>query len=358
MLDIVSKFRLKGTPIYCERYGNGHINKTYRMICDSGFEYILQRINKNVFKDPIALMNNISMLTNYIKKRIRNSREVLTLVPTLSGQNYQVDEEGEYWRTYDFVTDSICIEQVEHACDFYQSALAFGKFQDMLSEYPAHTLNETIPGFHDTVSRYAVFKKAIKADVCGSVDSVRPEIDFVLSQESFASTLMNLLKAGELPLRVTHNDTKLNNVLFDRETRKGVCVIDFDTIMSGVITNDFGEAIRFGASTATEDEKDLSKVEMDIKLYTVFVKGFLEACGKNLTKKEIELLPVGAKMMTLENGVRFLTDYLSGDTYFKIHYSDQNLDRCRTQFKLVSDMDNKWGKMNEIIFKEAKILGL
>ena len=233
--------------------------------------------------------------------------------------------------------------------DFYESALAFGNFQRLLADYPADTLHETIRGFHDTRARFEVFRQAVEKDVCGRADSVRKEIEFVLSHEDVANVFGKLQENGEVPLRVTHNDTKLNNIMIDNTTGKGICVIDLDTVMPGLVMNDFGDSIRFGASTAAEDEQDLSKVSCSMELFEIYVKGFLEGCAGSLTPKEVELLPMGAKVMTYECGMRFLTDYLEGDHYFKIHREGHNLDRARTQFKLVEDMENKWDTMMEIV---------
>ena len=229
--------------------------------------------------------------------------------------------------------------------DFYESAVAFGHFQRLLADYPAETLYETIEGFHDTKARFRTFKNAVEKDVCGRAASVQKEIDFVLAHEDVANVFGNLQEKGEIPLRVTHNDTKLNNIMIDNVTRKGICVIDLDTVMPGLAMNDFGDSIRFGASTAAEDETDLSKVSCSMELYELYVRGFLEGCAGSLTQKEIELLPMGAKVMTYECGMRFLTDYLEGDHYFKIHRENHNLDRARTQFKLVEDMEAKWDTM-------------
>lgn len=353
MLEIAGRFCFRGKPVRCDKFGNGLVNQTYLVVCDSGTKYIMQKVNTSTFKDPVSLMKNIDMVTRYLKQRVSSAREALSLVPAVEGNIYVQDEQNGFWRAYDFITDSICLENAEYISDFYQSGLAFGRFLDMLTLYPADTLIETIPAFHDTVSRYSAFKKAVSLDVCGRAKKVQREIDFALSQEFFSSIFMDLLKAGDLPLRVTHNDTKLNNVLFDRKTRTALCVIDLDTVMPGLVMNDFGDAIRFGASTAAEDEKDLSKVQMDLELYTAFTNGFIEACGKNITKQEIELLPTGVKLMTLECGVRFLTDYLSDDTYFRTQYPEHNLDRCRTQFKLVSDMEKKWPEMHRIVARVA-----
>ena len=249
---------------------------------------------------------------------------------------------------YAFIEDSLCLQQPQTPSDFYESAVAFGQFQQMLKEFPAHTLHETIPNFHNTPDRYRIFREVLKKDPVGRVKEVQSEIDFVLSREQEAGTLLQLLEAGKLPLRVTHNDTKLNNVMLDEKTRKALCVIDLDTVMPGLSLYDFGDSIRFGAASAPEDEQDLSKMEMRLDRFETFTKGFLSACP-DLTDTELELLPMGAKLMTLECGVRFLTDYLDGDHYFATHRPGQNLDRARTQFKLVADMEQKWEQMHHIV---------
>ena len=245
------------------------------------------------------------------------------------------------------------MEKSEH---FYQSAVAFGNFQRLLADYPAETLYETIEGFHDTKARFQVFKETVKKDVVGRASKVKDEIQFVLDREDVANYFADLLSRGEIPLRVTHNDTKLNNIMIDNKTGKGICVIDLDTVMPGSALYDYGDSIRFGASTAAEDETDLSKVSCSMELFELYAKGYIEGCGGKLTRKEIELMPMGAKVMTFECGMRFLTDYLQGDTYFKIHREDHNLDRSRTQFKLVEDMERKWYTMEGIIEKYNKSL--
>jgi Ser/Thr protein kinase RdoA (MazF antagonist) len=343
------EFKLDGKPIYCGRYGSGHINQTYLLVDATAREYILQRINKNVFKRPDLLMRNIVAVTNHLRAKAQSHREVLTLVPTLAGEDWLVDEDGEYWRLYDFVTDIVSMDKAETPADLRESGLAFGRFQRQLADFPAETLHETIPHFHDTPDRYRALKEAIAADTHGRAKEVGAEIEFALAREAFAATLMDLQAKGDLPLRVTHNDTKLNNVLFDRMTRKALCVIDLDTVMPGLAANDFGDTIRFGATSAAEDEPDLAKVNFVMPLYEAFAGGFLEACGESLTPCEREHLPHGAKMMTLECGVRFLTDYLSGDTYFRTGRAGQNLDRCRTQFKLVQDMERAFDDMRRTI---------
>ncbi len=358
--EAISQFRYEGVLIDERPYGSGHINDTYLLtfeIAEMGtIKVILQRMNKNIFTKPIELMENILNVTSYLRKKIIENggdpdRETLNVIRTVDDMPYFVDSEGEYWRSYKFITDATSYDQVESPEDFYQSAVAFGNFQRLLAEYPAETLHETIEGFHDTKARFQVFKKAVEDDVCGRAASVQKEIQFVLEHEHLANVFADLLEKKEIPLRVTHNDTKLNNIMIDNKTRKGICVIDLDTVMPGLAMNDFGDSIRFGASTATEDEQDLSKVSCDMELFDLYAKGFIEGCGGKLTEKEIDLMPTGAMVMTFECGMRFLTDYLQGDTYFKIHRENHNLDRCRTQFKLVKDMEAKWDTMREIIDK-------
>ena len=292
-------------------------------------------------------------VTDYLRGIIEKNggdiaRETMTVQRTKEGKNYYRDSQGGCWRVYPFVEGTVCLQAVEDPEQFYQSAVAFGNFQRLLAGYDASTLHETIAKFHDTRNRFANFKKALEADVCGRAKDVQPEIDFVLAREKDCAVLMDQLEAGKLPLRVTHNDTKLNNILMDKKTGTGICVIDLDTVMPGLALNDFGDSIRFGANHCAEDEKDLSKVNFDLDLFEIYTKGFLEAAGDALTTAEKENLPWGAKLMTLECGISFLTDYLEGDHYFRVHREGQNLDRCRTQFKLVSDMEANWDKMSAI----------
>ena len=357
--EAIESYQFAGELVDVRPYGSGHINDTYLVtLKEDGSEkkVILQRMNKNIFTKPVELMENVLGVTSYLRERIIENggnpdRETLNVIPTSEGKPYFVDSEGEYWRAYKFITGATSYDAVETPEDFYQSAVSFGNFQRLLAEYPAETLHETIEGFHDTKARFAVFKKAVEEDACGRAASVQKEIDFVLAHEDVANVFGDMLAKGELPLRVTHNDTKLNNIMIDDETRKGICVIDLDTVMPGLAMNDFGDSIRFGASTAAEDEQDLSKVSCDMGLFEIYTKGYIEGCGGRLTEKEIEMLPMGAKVMTFECGMRFLTDYLEGDHYFKIHREGHNLDRCRTQFKLVEDMEAKWDTMQEIVKK-------
>jgi len=349
MLKVLQSFRLDGTPAACDRYGRGHINQTYLVTTDIGHRYILQRINRHVFANIPALMENIHAVTQYLARQDADPRHVLTLVPTPDGHPYCTDEKGEYWRVYEFVAGGVSLESVGSPEDFYQSAIAFGRFQTMLADFPAETLHETIAHFHDTPVRYQAFHAAVQADAVGRRRGVEPEIAFMLEHEEEGSCMMRMLAAGDLPLRVTHNDTKLNNVILDAKDRTALCVIDLDTVMPGLVANDFGDSIRFGANTAAEDEKDFGRASLSLPLYEAFARGFLDVCGARLTRCETETLPMGAKLMTLENAVRFLTDYLQGDTYYKIARPEHNLDRTRTQIALVKDMERKWDRMNAII---------
>lgn len=354
--EIMTQFALQEVVTSIEPYGSGHINSTFCVMTECGKRYIMQRINNTIFTKPDELMENIESVTEYLKKRITErggnaERETLNIIPTKDGNSYLHTAEDEYWRVYRFIEGATCYDEVKTPEDFYNSALAFGKFQAELAEYPAATLHETIPDFHNTAKRFENFKKAVEEDVMGLAESVRDEINFAYARETDTHVLGDLLKSGELPLRVTHNDTKLNNIMIDNETGKGICVIDLDTVMPGLSVHDFGDSIRFGANTAAEDEPDCSKVSLDLGLYETYVNGFTEGCAGRLTDMELKMLPMGAKMMTYECGIRFLMDYLQGDIYFKIHRPGQNLDRCRTQFALVADMEKKWQQMQEIVRK-------
>lgn len=349
---IFHKFAIEGTLVRVSEYGSGHINRTELVEVDQNghtVRYILQQINTQIFPDVDKLMENIVGVTSFLAKKIKAQggnpdRETLQVVRTKEGGSYYRTGD-EYYRMYQFVEGSASFDAASEPGIFYESGRAFGRFQQLLSDYPASTLHETIPDFHNTPKRFVAFCNAVDADVCGRAASVKDEIAFIKERESQMSVLMRLLESGELPLRVVHNDTKLNNVLMDKETGKSLCVIDLDTVMPGASAFDFGDAIRFGANTAAEDEPDVSKVSLDIGLYEQYTSGYLSGCGGSLTSKELEMLPVGAKLMTLECGMRFLTDYLSGDTYFRIHRERQNLDRCRTQLALVADMERKWEQM-------------
>ena len=352
LFEVLRAFRLDAKPVSCEPYGCGHINVTYLAVMESSRRYILQKINNNTFRDVAGLMENITAVTEFLRTKTDDPRSVLTLVKTHDSASY-LHAQDAYWRTYDFVEDSICLQLPETDEDFYQSAVGFGTFQQLLTDFPAAKLHETIPNFHNTPDRYRALLETLERDPMHRAAQVQPEIEFALARQAEMSAIQNALTAGELPLRVTHNDTKLNNVLLDAKTRKALCVIDLDTVMPGSSLYDFGDSIRFGAATAAEDEKDLSKMEMSLDRFRVFTRGYVRACP-GLTAKELELLPMGAKTMTMECGVRFLTDYLDGDHYFAVHREGQNLDRARTQFKLVADMEKKWDEMRKIVEEETK----
>ncbi len=354
MLNAARNFLLDAAPAACVPMGNGHINRTCLLTDEAGNKYTMQKINDSIFKDVPALMENIRLVTEYLRACDPDPRHSLQLVHTKDGRCFHHDETG-YYRVYRFVDESVCLERAETQEEFFLSAQAFGSFQNQLAGFDAAVLSETIPRFHDTANRVNNLKIAAANDKMGRLKEVQAEYEFALAREEEAGVMLKLLKEGKLKLRVTHNDTKLNNVLFDEKTRRPICIIDLDTVMPGLAANDFGDSIRFGAATAAEDEIDLGKMTLSLDLYAAYVRGFLGACGSKLTEDEIRTLPMGAKLMTFECGVRFLTDYLEGDTYFRIHREKHNLDRCRTQFKLVSDMEKKWKDMERIISEEAAI---
>ena len=335
-------------------YGNGHINDTY--LVESEPCTILQRINTSIFKKPDEVMANIAAVTAHLRKKIiaaggDPNRETLTLIPTVDGLPYYTDAEGNAYRMYRFIKNAKSFDQAENPEMFAASAHAFGRFQRMLADFPAHTLYEVIPNFHNTSDRLRQFREALEKDAVGRAASVQAEIDFVLAHADCVSRVTDAIADGSVPLRVTHNDTKLNNVMLDEVTHEAVCVIDLDTVMPGSLLYDFGDALRFGASTGAEDETDLSKIEFDLTYFEAFTKAFLEEVGDSMTPRERELLPFSALLLTLECGMRFLTDHLNGDTYFRIHRANHNLDRCRTQFKLVADIEQKLDQMSAIVAK-------
>ena len=358
--DALAAFDFGGEVVGAVRYGSGHINDTFCVHTQPGEgpcrRFILQRISAAAFHHPDQVMANIASVTAFLRRAIAEaggdpSRETMTVLPSRDGRSFYSDSEGGAWRVYPFIENTVCLQAAETPKLFAASARTFGRFQRMLKDYPADTLYETIPHFHDTEDRLAKLKAAVEADVMGRVKDVQPELDFVRKREADCSVALQALRDGKLPLRVTHNDTKLNNVLIDRDSGEGICVIDLDTVMPGLSINDFGDSIRFGANHSAEDERDLSKVNFDLSLYEVYTQGFLEGAGGALTPAELDYLPWGAKLMTLECGIRFLTDYLDGDHYFRIHREGQNLDRCRTQFKLVADMEAQWAAMKAVVDK-------
>lgn len=358
-LEAARAFAVKGKIKECEPYGSGHINLTFRLVCEEDGQehsYILQQMNQEVFRDIDGLMNNVKGVTTFLRRQILENhgdpdRETLNLVPTKDGKDYYRDSRGNCWRVYLFIHRATCYNLVEKESDFYQSGKAFGRFQCLLADYPADRLAETIPDFHNTALRFETFQKAVEEDVMGRAGQVEKEIRFVRERAEEMGLAYALLREGRLPLRVSHNDTKLNNIMIDDATGQALCIIDLDTIMPGFSIFDYGDSIRFGANTAEEDERDLSKVSLSLPLFEVYTKGFLEGSQGRLTRTETDMLPYGAKMMTLECGMRFLTDYLQGDVYFHTSRERHNLDRCRTQFALVADMERKWSQMKEIVGK-------
>lgn len=335
-------------------YGNGHINDTF--LCDNSPRYILQRINSTVFKNPEEVMENIENVTKHLKKKIKAAggdpeRETLTVVPTVEGENCYKDKNNNYFRMYRFIENSITYEIAEDPIQLYYAGKAFGRFQNMLDDFPADKLHETITDFHNTPERVNQLKAAMKADKSGRLDKIKAEVDFALEYSKYAAYITEAMKEGTVPLRVTHNDTKLNNILFDNKSGEGVCVIDLDTVMPGSMLYDFGDAMRFGAASGAEDEKDLEKIWFDTEKFEQFTKGFVGEMRETITEKEIELLPLSVLIMTYECGIRFLADHLNGDVYFKIHRENHNLDRAHTQFKLVYDIESKLDELSAIVKK-------
>ena len=357
--EVLDAFDFPATLVGVVRYGHGHINDTFCVLCQPQegdcIRFILQGLSVAAFPRQDELMENFIGITSYLRDKVIAEggdplRETLSLVKTKDGKDYYTDNTGKAWRLTPFIENTDCYQTATPAL-FEASARAFGRFQYMLRDYPAETLHETIVNFHNTEDRFAKFEAALAADKMGRAKEVEAEVKFAMDRKADCSVALQALRDGKLPLRVTHNDTKLNNILIDRDTHEGICVIDLDTTMPGLSINDFGDSIRFGANHSKEDEKDLSKVNFDIELYEAYTRGFLEGAQGSLTPAELEYLPWGARLMTLECGIRFLTDYLDGDHYFRIHYPEQNLDRTRTQFKLVADMEAQWEAMAAVVAK-------
>ena len=360
--QILAAYVLPGTVADVARHGKGHINDTFCVVCKTPeggtARFILQRLSQAAFPHPEEVMENFVGITSYLRREILAEggdplRETLSLVKTGDGADFVTDAEGRAWRLMPFIENAECYQSATPEL-FAASGRAFGRFQYMLRDYPARTLHETIPHFHDTESRFEQFLAALEADKLNRAKGVSAEIQFFLARKEDCGVALRALREGKLPLRVTHNDTKLNNILIDRDTHEGICVIDLDTTMPGLSINDFGDSIRFGANHCLEDEQDLSKVNFDIQLYEVFTRSFLEGARGSLTPAELEYLPWGARLMTLECGIRFLTDYLDGDHYFHVSHPRQNLDRARTQLKLVKDMEEQFDAMGAVVAKYAK----
>ncbi len=352
MREEIYRFPIDGRPVKCEEIRRGHVNTTYLVTTAAPARYILQNVNTYAFPRTGIIMDNVAAISRHLAAKTGKKPAMISYIDTVDGRRYYDDGRGGAWRVYRYVENSICLDRAESEADFYECARAFGMFQNALSDFPAEELGETIERFHDTPARFRQLREAAAQNAVGRLDGVRDELRFVLEREEKASRLQRMRDDGTLPTRVTHNDTKINNVLFDADTRKAICVIDLDTVMPGLSVYDFGDAIRFGASTAAEDEKDLEKVSLNLRLFRVFARGFLESCP-SLTDAEIDALPLGAYTMTLECGVRFLTDYLNGDRYFSIDYPEHNLGRAHTQLKLITDMETKWDEMRRIVREES-----
>jgi len=345
-------FAIEGEFAGAAPYGSGHINDSYCAVFQHNgakSRYILQRINHHVFKNPVVLMDNIERVTAHLAGQVSNhpdrTRRVLTLIPTRTGGALHIDDSGGYWRAYIFIDQAKTYDAVESADQAFQAAKAFGEFQRMLADLPAPRLHDTIPDFHHTPKRFAALEEAIAADVARRVALTQPEIEFAMARKSLAGVLID---AG-LPERVTHNDTKINNVMLDDATGEGTCVIDLDTVMPGLAAYDFGDMVRTATCPAPEDETDLSKVHMQFPLFEALARGYMSSAGGFLTPAEKESLALAGKLITFEIAIRFLTDYLSGDTYFKVHRQGHNLERCRSQFKLLESIEQQEQRMRELL---------
>ena len=346
------QFEIDGEFVGAQPFGSGHINDTYRVAFQRDgkpFSHILQKINRNIFKNPDALMENIQRVTAHLGSQVMDepdrNRRALRLIPTRSGKAWLAEEDGDYWRAYYYISGARTYDAVENTDQAFQAARAFGRFQELLAVLPAPRLHDTIPDFHNTPKRFVALLAAVSADTAGRAMLAKPEIEFALQREPIASVLLN----ANLPERVTHNDTKFNNVMLDDITGEGICVVDLDTVMPGLAPYDFGDIVRTTTSPAEEDERDLSKVTMQFPMFEALVRGYLSSAGGFLTKDERKLLAFSSKLITFEIGIRFLTDHLCGDTYFKIHREGHNLDRCRAQFKLLESIEQQEERMERLV---------
>jgi Ser/Thr protein kinase RdoA (MazF antagonist) len=349
---VARRFEIGGDFLEATSYGSGHINDTYKILFRDGAAlhcHILQRINHNIFKRPVALMENLQRVTAHIAEQVSSEpdwkRRVLRLIPARDGRAWHVDDEGNYWRAFHLIQKAHSYDAVESANQAYQAGRAFGRFQQLLANLAPPRLHDTIPDFHHAPKRFKALEQAIDADVAGRAILAKPEIEFARARESISGVLLD----ANLPERVTHNDTKFNNVLLDDDTGEGICVIDLDTVMPGLAPYDFGDMVRTTTSPAMEDEQDLSNVTMQFPMFEALARGYLSTAGGFLTKAEKDLLAFSGKLITFELGVRFLTDFLMGDTYFKVHRERHNLDRCRTQFKLIESIEQQEESMNRLV---------
>ena len=355
---ICSAFAVAGNYESGGPYGTGHINDTYAVTFRQGEQpvrYILQRINHNVFKQPEVVMANIGRVTQHLHRKLEAAgadevdRRALTLIPTRDSASFHVDADGNTWRLYIFIERAKTYDELETTDQAYEAAKAFGMFMKQLADLPGEPLVDTIPGFHDTRSRFDALQRAIDADVCNRAASVSADIDFANQREGIVDTLLNLQRGGDIPLVTTHNDTKLNNVMLDDKTGEGICVIDLDTVMPGVSLYDFGDMVRTAMRPCPEDETDLSKVVGRIEMFEAITRGYLARAGDALNPIEKDHLAFSARLITFEIGLRFLTDYLEGDTYFKVRRDGQNIDRTRVQFQMVRSMEQQMDAMENIV---------
>lgn len=360
IIDISNQFAIEGEFVEGEEIQSGHINSTYRATFESAdgsrHRYILQRINEKVFKDPLAVMRNVECVTRHINWKVLRVKkdlggQTLNLYPGRGGRFWVSGPGGGIWRCYNCIEGCHTYDIVENTRQAFQAARAFGSFQDLVSDLPAEEIEETIPDFHHTRNRYQRLMEVAEADPCGRAGSVAAELEFVRRHEGEIDRVLDGLATGTIPQRITHNDTKINNVMIDEETDEAVCVIDLDTVMPGSVLYDFGDLVRTAVSPAAEDERDLSKVQLRMPMFEALVEGYLESARDFLEESEVSLLAFSAKLITLEIGIRFLTDHLEGDVYFKTHRPDHNLDRCRTQLELVGQLDAHLPAMETFVRK-------
>ncbi len=352
LATIAAEFQIDGRFLSSIPYGSGHINDTWCVVFlqqEVERRFIFQRINRRVFTNPVALMENIQRVTSHIGSRVASEpdavRRVLTLIATRNDMLWHVDSDGNYWRSYRFIENARTYDSVTSTNQAFQAAKAFGEFQKMLADVPAPRLHDTIPDFHHTPKRFKAFEQALTKDIVGRAVLAQPEIEFALARQSITSVLLD---AG-MPERITHNDTKLNNVMLDDSTGEGICVIDLDTVMPGLALYDFGDMVRTTTSPTAEDERDLSKVIMQFPMFEALARGYLSSAAEFLAKAEKQHLAFSGKLITFEMGIRFLTDYLAGDTYYKVHREGHNLDRCRTQFRLIESIEQQEENMNRLV---------
>src|SRR5262245_26044065 len=356
--EISKQFQIYGEILHAETFKIGHINETYSATYDQGgmrVRYIHQKINKTVFKNPLAVMQNVMRVTTHIRRGLeaQNARDItrrsLIVIPTREGKSFYRSSDGEYWRTFVFVEGVQTFEAVQSPEQALQAGRAFGEFQSLLVDLPGERLNETIPGFHNTRRRFSALQQAIQKDHFNRAREAKREIEFALKREEIVDVILNAMAKRRIPERITHNDTKFNNVMLDTLTGEAKCVVDLDTVMPGCALYDFGDMVRTTTSPTLEDEQDLSKVNMHLPVFKELAKGYVSAAESFLTPAEKELLAFSGKLITFEIGIRFLTDFLSGDTYFRIHRPGHNLDRCRTQFKLVESIQNQEKAMQRFV---------